>query len=53
MNILDRMLIEFRRMSKLPIAFFKSGASITLLALSGIYLLCEEEVARGGGNVHH
>lgn len=51
MNILNRLFIEFNRMTKLPIDFFKFGASITLLALSGIYLLCEEEVARGGVGV--
>ena len=35
-------------MSRLPVNFFKFGASLTILALSGIYLLCDEEVAKGG-----
>jgi len=47
-KFLYRMLEGFEKMSRLPIDFFKSGASLTLLALSGIYLLCDEEVAKGG-----
>ena len=43
-----KMLLEFSKMSKLPVDFYKFGATLTLLALSGIYLLCEDEVARGG-----
>lgn len=50
-KILNRMLVEFAKMSKLTVDFFKFGASLTLLALSGIYLLCEEEVALGGVGV--
>lgn len=47
-NFLNRILIEFSKMSRLAVNFFKFGASLTILALSGIYLLCDEEVARGG-----
>lgn len=47
-KFINRMLEGFEKMSRLPIDFFKFGASLTLLALSGIYLLCDEEVARGG-----
>ena len=47
-NFLNRILIEFSKMSRLPVNFFKFGASLTILALSGIYLLCDEEVAKGG-----
>ncbi len=47
-KFINRMLNEFDEMSRLPVDFFKFGASLTLLALSGIYLLCDEEVARGG-----
>lgn len=50
-EFLNRILIEFSKMNRLPVDFFKFGASLTLLALSGIYLLCEEEVAGGGVGV--
>lgn len=42
---------EINKMAKLPIYFFKSGTTLVLLALSGIYLLCEDEVTRGGVGV--
>ncbi len=45
------MLIEFSKMSRLPVDFFKFGTSLVLLVLSGIYLLCEEEVSNGGVGV--
>ena len=47
-KFINRMLEGFAKMSRLPVDFYKFGASLTLLALSGIYLLCDEEVAKGG-----
>ena len=44
----NRIVVGFSKMSRLPIDFFKFGASLVLLALSGVYLLCEEEVDNGG-----
>ena len=38
-------------MDKLPINFFKFGTSLILLALSGIYFLCEEDISRGSVGV--
>lgn len=38
---------EINKMARLPIDFFKFGTTVVLLALCGIYLLCEEEVAVG------
>jgi hypothetical protein len=49
--MIKKILIEFDRMGKLPINFYKFGVSITILALSGIYMLCESEVERGGVGV--
>ncbi|MGM9642741.1 MAG: hypothetical protein ACI3XI_05985 [Eubacteriales bacterium] len=33
---------------KIPIMFFKAGCTLVILALTGIYLLCEREVLKGG-----
>ena len=33
---------------KVPMTFYKFGASIVILALCGIYYLCEDEVSMGG-----
>ncbi len=45
------MLVGFSKMSSLTVNFFKFGASLTLLALSSIYILCEDEVAHGSVGV--
>lgn len=37
----------FNTMDKMPIDFFKFGTSLILMALSGIYFLCEEDVSIG------
>lgn len=43
--------LEIDKMSRLPIDFFKFGTTLVLLALTGIYLLCEREVEVGGVGV--
>ncbi len=39
------------QIGRLPIAFYKAGCSLVILALTGIYLLCESEVNSGGVGV--
>lgn len=48
---LSSMLIGFSKMGRLAINFFKFGSSLVLLALTGVYFLCEEEVTHGGVGV--
>ncbi len=36
------------QIGKMPITFYKAGSSLVILALTGIYLLCETEVCSGG-----
>ncbi len=45
------MIAKFFRsisaIGRIPIAFYKSGCSMVILALTGIYLLCERDVKAG------
>lgn len=36
---------------RLPMIYFKAGCSLVILALTGIYLMCEREVLAGGVGV--
>ncbi len=49
------MMIKFYRsvslIGRIPIDFFKGGCSMIILALTGIYLLCERDVIKGSTGV--
>ncbi len=44
-------LREISMIGRIPITFFKGGCSLVILALTGIYLLCERDVMRGAVGV--
>ncbi len=49
------MLRFYRSVSmigRMPIDFFKSGCSLVILALTGVFLLCERDVLSGSIGVH-
>lgn len=48
---MNKIISAFSQIDRFPMAFYKAGASLVILALSGIYYLCEEEVERGGVGV--
>ena len=48
---MNKVMKLFSEIERMPIAFYKLGASIVILALCGIYYLCEAEVNAGGVGV--
>lgn len=46
-----KIIKAFSEMGKMQIAFYKFGASLVILALCGIYYLCEAEVNIGSTGV--
>lgn len=45
---MKKFLNEISNIGHLPIILYKSGCSLVILTLMGIYLLCESEVMSGG-----
>jgi len=45
---MKKFIYEISNIGQLPIVLYKSGCSLVILALTGIYLLCESEVLSGG-----
>ena len=50
-DYMKKFLSAVSEIGRLPIRFYKSGSSIVILALTGIYLLCENDVRAGGVGV--
>ena len=48
---MKKIILLFSGIGKIQIAFFKFGVSLVILALSGIYYMCEAEVNSGGTGV--
>lgn len=48
---MKKIIKSFSEIGRMQIAFYKFGASLVILALSGIYYLCEAEVIKGGVGV--
>lgn len=48
---MKRFLSAVSRIGKIPIAVYKGGSTLVILALAGIYFLCESEVSAGGVGV--
>lgn len=45
---MKRIIKPFNEIGKIQMDFYKFGASLVILALCGIYYLCQEEVSAGG-----
>ncbi len=46
--MVNKIMRSFSGIGNLAIYFFKAGTSLVILALTGLYLLCEAEAAMGG-----
>ncbi len=46
-----RIMNAISMIDAVPITFFKGGCSLVILALTGIYLLCEKDVMMGSKGV--
>ena len=44
---MKKILISFEKIGKIQMAFYKLGASIVILALCGVYFLCEADAQTG------
>lgn len=49
--IMKKFINAVSQIGRMPITFYKAGSSLVILALTGIYLLCEAEVDSGGVGV--